>query len=211
MKFRSILLAAGLLSALAMSAQAQQQTQTQGDPARGQVLAYTCHGCHGIPNYKNVYPTYAVPKLGGQSPAYIFAALKAYATQQRSHPTMYSQSATMSDQDMRDIAAFFGSQPIRPGNPVAGTPPPSTATCVACHGNDGVGITPDYPTLSGQYADYLAQSLRDYKSGKRKNPIMVGFTTALTDEDIEAIANFFSVQRGLCGTEVVAKNNGQCQ
>lgn len=206
MKFRSILLAAGL-SALAMSAQAQ----TQGDPARGKVLAYTCHGCHGIPNYKNVYPTYAVPKLGGQTAAYIFAALKAYATQQRSHPTMYSQSATMSEQDMHDIAAFFGSQPVKSANQVVGTPPPATATCVACHGNEGFGITPDYPTLAGQYGDYLAQSLRDYKSGKRKNPIMVGFTTALTDQDIEAIANFFSVQKGLCGTEVVARNNGQCQ
>ncbi len=205
MKFRLSLLALGLvLTGLSSLAQAQ------GDAARGKLLAYTCHGCHGIPSYKNAYPTYSVPRLGGQHASYLIAALKGYGTQLRSHPTMYSHAATMSDQDMQDIAAFLQSEPIQSGNPVKGTPPASTATCVACHGNDGVGITPDYPTLAGQQADYIERSLHDYKNGSRKNPIMAGFVTALTDADIKAIAAYFSSQKGLCGSEVI-REHGKCQ
>ena len=78
-----------------------------GDPARGKELSYTCLGCHGIPDYKNVYPTYSVPELGGQHPEYIVAALKEYKSGQRSHATMHQQAASLSDQDMQDIAAYF--------------------------------------------------------------------------------------------------------
>lgn len=211
MKFRSTLLALSLVVAgLSSPASAQTQGQAAADPARGKVLAYTCDGCHGIPNYKNAYPTYSVPKLGGQHAAYITAALKGYGSQQRAHPTMYSHAATMSDKDMLDIATFLQSEVIKPGNQVVGTPPAATATCVACHGNDGVGITPDYPTLAGQHADYLERTLRDYKSGSRKNAIMAGFVTALTDEDIKTISAYFASQTGLCGTEVIRKN-GKCR
>src|SRR5579863_3020020 len=76
-----------------------------GDPARGKQLSYTCLGCHGIPDYKNVYPTYSVPELGGQHPEYIVAALKEYKNGERSHATMHQQAASLSDQDMQDIAS----------------------------------------------------------------------------------------------------------
>lgn len=79
----------------------------QGDPERGAVLAYTCTGCHGIPFYKNVYPTYSVPKLGGQNQAYLISALKAYREGTRRHATMQAQAATLSDQDIADISAYF--------------------------------------------------------------------------------------------------------
>lgn len=79
----------------------------EGDPEVGRVKTETCRGCHGIENYKNVYPTYRVPKLAGQNADYLVIALKAYRSGERSHPTMQSQAKTMSDQDMQDIAAFF--------------------------------------------------------------------------------------------------------
>lgn len=79
----------------------------QGDPDRGEVLAYTCSGCHGIPFYKNVYPTYSVPKLGGQNQEYLITALKAYRSGERRHPTMQAQAATLSDQDILDVTAYF--------------------------------------------------------------------------------------------------------
>lgn len=79
----------------------------QGDPERGKVVAYTCSGCHGIPFYKNVYPTYSVPKLGGQNQEYLIAALKAYRSGERQHPTMQAQAATLSDQDILDVTAYF--------------------------------------------------------------------------------------------------------
>ena len=68
-------------------------------------------------------------------------------------------------------------------------------TCAACHGIDGATpTTPDYPKLAGQYPDYLAKALRDYKSGARKNAIMAGMAQGLTEKDIENISVYFYVQ-----------------
>jgi len=78
-----------------------------GDAAAGKTKAFTCMGCHGIPSYNNVYPSYHVPKLGGQHANYIAAALQAYKSGQRRHSTMRAQAASLSEQDMQDLAAFF--------------------------------------------------------------------------------------------------------
>nr|WP_237251649.1 cytochrome c [Thioalkalivibrio nitratireducens] len=83
--------------------------QAAGDVEAGRMKADACLGCHGIATYQNVYPTYHVPKLGGQSAAYIVAALRAYKAQDRQHPTMHSQAHDLSDEDMADIAAYFSS------------------------------------------------------------------------------------------------------
>lgn len=82
-----------------------------GNPDAGRVKANTCMGCHGIPGYTNAYPTYRVPKLGGQSPEYVAAALKAYKTGERPHKTMQAQAISLSDQDIDDIAAYLASAP----------------------------------------------------------------------------------------------------
>jgi cytochrome c553 len=66
--------------------------------------------------------------------------------------------------------------------------------CQACHGMDGNSATPDYPKIGGQYPDYLAKALRDYKSGARKNPIMAGFAGALSKQDIENVAAYYASQ-----------------
>lgn len=79
----------------------------EGDPQAGQTKALPCMGCHGIPGYSNVYPTYHVPKLAGQYREYIVAALLAYKSGQRDHKTMIAQASTLSDADMQDIAAYF--------------------------------------------------------------------------------------------------------
>jgi len=81
--------------------------QGAGDREAGRDKAFTCMGCHGVPGYANVYPSYHVPKLGGQHAKYIIAALKEYQSGNRSHPTMRAQASTLSDQDMEDIAAYF--------------------------------------------------------------------------------------------------------
>jgi cytochrome c553 len=66
--------------------------------------------------------------------------------------------------------------------------------CAACHGEDGNSASPDFPRLGGQYPDYLAKALRDYKSGQRKNAIMAGFAQALTKQDIENLAAYYAAQ-----------------
>ena len=87
-----------------------------------------------------------------------------------------------------------------------GTAPKAGQTCVACHGNDGIGILPEYPNLAGQHADYLRNSLQGYKSGQRKNAIMAGMAAALTDKDIDELANYYSSQRpSLCATDDMRK------
>lgn len=78
-----------------------------GDSGAGRVKSEACLGCHGVPSYNNVYPTYHVPRLSGQHADYIVAALKSYRDGQRHHPTMNAQAASMSEQDMADIGAFW--------------------------------------------------------------------------------------------------------
>jgi cytochrome c553 len=81
----------------------------KGDPAKGKTLAYTCTGCHGIAEYKNAYPSYRVPKIGGQNEQYLIAALTGYRKQERSHPTMQAQAQSFSDEDIANIAAYLSS------------------------------------------------------------------------------------------------------
>jgi cytochrome c553 len=81
-----------------------------GDPRAGEAKAQTCLGCHGLPSYTNVYPTYHVPKLGGQHPEYLVSALKAYKNGDRAHATMQAQASSLSDQDMEDVAAYLSSK-----------------------------------------------------------------------------------------------------
>jgi cytochrome c553 len=171
--------------------------QAAGDAQRGKQIGYTCLGCHGIANYKNVYPTYSVPKLVGQHPEYIVAALKAYRGKQRSHGTMYAQASSLSDQDMEDVAAYLADVVLPAGAPPSGAAPPQKVTelCSACHGANGVGITGDYPTLAGQHADYLARALVEYQKGDRKNPIMGSFAGQLSAADVKAIADYYGAQR----------------
>lgn len=188
---RTILAALVLLFATAAAAD-------DGNAERGGKLAYTCMGCHGIENYKNAYPKYSVPKLGGQSAVYIAAALAEYQAGTRSHPTMKGIANTLSAQDYADLAAWFqGPERAQSGAKPVGTAPKAAAPCTACHGQNGIGTLPENPTLAGQHADYLAQALNDYRRGKRRNPIMGTFASQLSPDDIQAITAYFAQQQGL--------------
>ncbi len=83
----------------------------EGDAEAGKVKANTCMGCHGIKAYTNVYPTYHVPRIGGLSAEYIVSSLQAYKKGDRNHATMHAQAASLSDQDMADIAAYLQQSP----------------------------------------------------------------------------------------------------
>lgn len=206
MRFQpALLLGLGLMFSLATTT-----VRAEGNAALGAKLAYTCHGCHGIPNYKNAAPVYSVPKLGGQHAKYIEASLKEYSDGNRSHPTMYAQASSMSDQDRADIAAYLAGQSDT-NTDVVGTPPASAQTCVACHGTNGNGPLTDNPKLAGQQRDYLEKALRDYKSGVRKNPVMAGIITAVKEEDIPVLAAFYAKQKALCSTDQISDNGGKCK
>lgn len=166
--------------------------QIQGAPHRGKALSYTCLGCHGIDGYKNAYPMYSVPKLEGQNPQYLEAALHGYRDGDRAHLTMHAQASTLSDQDIADIAAYFAGTPLKATGKSPADLPKAATLCTSCHGPDGVAVAVIYPSLAGQHEDYLERALEEYQNGGRKNPIMKGFAATLKPDDIEVIAHYFS-------------------
>lgn len=98
--------ALGLALALPLMAHA-----ADGNPEAGAKKNSMCIGCHGIPGYHTAFPeVYSVPKIGGQHPQYIAAALQAYKAGTRKHPTMTGIAAQLSDQDILDLAAYYGAQ-----------------------------------------------------------------------------------------------------
>jgi cytochrome c553 len=199
---RSAWVLAMMVSAsLASTATLAQDTPLKGDPVHGKARSYTCLGCHGVDGYKNAYPNYSVPKLEGQNPEYLVAALQGYKSGDRSHITMHSQAQDLSDQDIADIAAYFAGKPLVSEHKTTGTAPAAAALCITCHGKDGVTIVPMYPSLAGQHEDYIVRALQEYKKGGRKNPIMTGFAQNLKDDDIDAIAKYFSEQQPTLKTE----------
>ena len=187
---------------ISMALLAAAPLQAAGDAERGSVLADTCLGCHGIKGYRNAYPNYRVPKLGGQHEDYLVIALQGYQNDMREHPTMIAQSDTLTDQEIRDLAAYFASQGgpmtgemVTDGNAAAGKE--KIAVCTACHGEAGISPAPNWPNLAGQHKDYLVHTIKQYRDGGRKDPVMSGQAVNLTDQDIKDIAAFYSKQPGL--------------
>lgn len=82
-------------------------TALAGNPQTGKSLSYTCQGCHGVIGYKNAYPNFHVPRIGGQSAAYLSQALHEYRDGKRKHPTMQAQAQSFTDQDIADLAAYL--------------------------------------------------------------------------------------------------------
>jgi len=185
-----------------MIALAAQPTHAAGDAERGAILATTCLGCHGIPGYRNAYPSYRVPKLGGQHADYIAVGLNGYKNKGRPHPTMQAQAASLSDQDIQDLAAYFSAQgELATGNAKSdaqiGRGQEKAAVCAACHGENGVSAMSNWPTLAGQHEDYLTHALTQYKLGSRTDPVMAGQVLSLTEDDIQDLAAYFAAQPGL--------------
>ena len=173
------------------------EAASAADPVHGGKIAYTCFGCHGLTNYRTSYPVnYRVPKIGGQRAAYMVAALAEYRAGARAHATMKAQASSLSTSDVRDIAAYFATaKPLASAGAPIGVAPASAQVCTSCHGQTGIGLTEDYPTLAGQHPDYIEQALKAYRKGSRQNAIMNSFAATLKDDEIRAIAHYFAAQQ----------------
>ena len=109
-RISSYLAAAAALLPLAVAAQTP---PAPGDPNKGAQNVAMCQGCHGIVGWRTAFPeVYRVPKLSGQSPQYIVLALKQYKSGDRGHPTMKAIAASLSDDDMANIAAYYSQEPL---------------------------------------------------------------------------------------------------
>ena len=156
-------------------------------------------GCHGIEGYRNAYPSYRVPRLGGQKDEYIVTALTAYRDGKRPHPTMQAQGGSLTDRDIEDLAAYFqGDEAVLDTvteDNIGGLD--AAKACLACHGEGGEAVIPKPATLSGQQASYLEHALAQYRDGTRGGTVMSAFAMQLSDEDIANLATFYGRQSGL--------------
>ena len=170
-----------------------------GNPEEGKKKFYTCEGCHSTPGYTNSYPTYHVPRIGGQHGEYIRSALDAYRTDERKHGSMKGNSSDLSPKDVDDIVAYVTKfRGLNSSLPVTGDPKAGgqkAAMCASCHGEDGNSDNPAFPRLAGQYESYLIRVLSEYKSGERANPMMMGFASTLSQDDIRNIAAYYASQK----------------
>jgi cytochrome c553 len=203
-RFLFVALIAGIATA---HAQSPLPLTLDGDASRGETLAYTCTGCHGVDSAVNVYPTYHVPKLGGQHADYIEVALQDYREGLRSHPTMHAQASQLSDQDIADLAAWFESVE---GSAATGVSSASAAeiaagqekstTCQACHGAEGISAAPQWPNLAGQHASYLLEAMLQYQRGVRSAPVMAPLVSQLDEATLAEIAAYYASKQGLYQT-----------
>jgi cytochrome c553 len=198
-----------ILLAVVGAAQAQAQAAQPaagGSAEEGRKKASMCIGCHGIKGYQASFPeVHKVPMIAGQGAKYIAAALVAYKKGDRKHPTMRGVAASLSDQDMADLAAFYEQL----GGPAASAPPDGApaaspevtalltkGACASCHGaNFSKPIDPSYPKIAGQYADYLYVALKAYHTEGnptvgRNNAIMGAQVKQFTLPELKTIAGY---------------------
>lgn len=178
-----------------------------GDAENGKNLSATCAACHGMDG-NSANPIW--PSLAGQHEGYLSRQLQLFKSGERDNAMMAPMAAGLSDQDMADLAAYFGSQKLalKAANPElvelgkkiyqAGDKDRNIPACMACHGPTGQGNPlSGYPKLANQHAAYIALQLKAYKAGqKTANPddvngqVMAGVAQYMTDEEIEAVASY---------------------
>lgn len=203
---RVLLVLALCMPALASAEGAKLDPIVKGDAAAGATKAAVCGACHG-PTGNSANPEW--PSLAGQSPAYILAQLKAFKSGARKNPVMSAQAATLAEQDMRDLAAHYGSLKMNPGvtgkDAVAiaeklyraGDAARGLPACAGCHGPKGAGnAAAGYPRLGGQHGKYDAAQLRAFRAGERSatpnGQMMAAVAAKLTDQEIDALASYLN-------------------
>jgi cytochrome c553 len=176
-----------------------------GDPTRGQELSGACAACHGADG-NSVNPEW--PRLAGQGEAYLYKQLTDYKEGRREDPLMAGQVANLSEQDMRDLAAYFASQTASTGTADeamvelggaiyrGGNAATGVAACIACHGPAGDGNPAAmFPRVASQHAQYNANQLRQFRDSSRANDagrMMRNIARRMTDEEIQAVAEFMA-------------------
>jgi cytochrome c553 len=168
-----------------------------------------CIGCHGIPGYQASFPEiHKVPMISGQSAKYIAAALNAYKTGDRKHPTMRGIAETLSEQDVKDISSYYEQHGKEAGKELAKEPSRKAegkvaelltkGNCASCHGaNFSTPIDPSYPKVAGQHADYLFVALKQYKAENnanvgRNNAVMGAIAKQFSNAELKALADYMA-------------------
>ncbi|OAK63618.1 MULTISPECIES: c-type cytochrome [Variovorax] len=179
--------------------------QAKADIANGEVVftAKSCAACHSADGNSAIPSN---PKLAQQHPEYLLKQLQEFKSGKRKSSVMSGMAAMLSDQEMRDVAWFLGSKPIKPGfakekDLVAlgeriyrgGIADRSVPACAGCHSPNGAGIPIQYPRLGGQHAEYVAAQLTAFREGVRLNSMqMSGVAAKLNDREIKAVSDYIA-------------------
>ena len=209
MKLPALLLP-GLLAAAAVAAAAPAwaagpaKGPAKPDLARGQEVAtQVCVACHSADGSRGLP---ANPILQGQIPEYLVKQLQEFKSGQRDNAIMKGMASTLSDADMRNVAAFYAGKEAKPGFAKnrdtvvigeriyrGGIPDRSIPACAGCHTPDGSGIPAQYPRLAGQHAEYAEAQLKAFRDGVRRNSLqMQGVSAKMNDREIQAVADFMA-------------------
>ena len=202
--FASLLIAASLaLPALTVQANAP-QAAAKPDLAKGEAsFGAVCASCHGADGNSG---SPANPKLAQQHPEYLAEQLQEFKSGKRANAIMSGMVANLSEQDMKNIAAWLGTKQSKPGFAKdkelvslgeriyrGGIADRNIAACAGCHSPNGAGIPAQYPRLSGQHADYTASQLVAFRDGVRKNSLQMSQVAAkLNDREIRAVADYIA-------------------
>jgi cytochrome c553 len=179
-----------------------------GDPIAGREKSQLCQGCHGE---FGISTTALIPKLAGQYSQYIEKQVRNYWAGTRSHQIMNAAAATVNEADLPDVAAYFARQPRMIGDGsegkssgkniyLRGEASKLILACVNCHGIKGKGLDPNifmFPVIGGQHSAYIRKQLFDFRDRSRTNSpngIMNIIAKNLTDDEIEAVADYVSRQ-----------------
>jgi len=161
------------------------------DGSRKKIVA--CAGCHGE---GGISKTPGMPSLAGMDAKYLVAAMKAYGAGQRKNAVMKALLANASDAELNNIAAYYAHQtPERAQTPRVGDASAgkaASASCAGCHGEQGVSANPEWPSLAGQDARYLAAALEAYKNGSRSDATMKALVASLDQRTIDNLAGYYA-------------------
>lgn len=188
----------------ATPAAAAATSTTAGSASAGQAESATCAACHGADG-NSLSPQF--PKLAGQGAPYIVEQLQNFKSGKRQNPIMAPMAAPLTLQNMKDLAAWFSSQTVKPGEADpklvkageaiyrGGDAASGVPACAACHSPDGAGNEPmKIPQIAGQYSDYVVAQLQAFAAGARSasdpNGMMKTVASHLTPEQMQAVASY---------------------
>ncbi|MBO9538839.1 c-type cytochrome [Herbaspirillum sp.] len=199
------------VSSLAHAAE-EKKAAAKADPAKGEAL-YTngdnarnivaCVSCHGAAGNSTITQN---PKLAGQHEAYIAKQLMNFRSPERNNPVMSPLAKALSDDDIKNVAAFLSAQSPKPGAAKdkdtidlgkhiwrGGIAAKNVPACAGCHSPNGAGIPAQYPRLAGQHQDYTVAQLTSFRGGGRNNsPQMTAIAERLSDKEIKAVADYIA-------------------
>ena len=192
----------GLLAAPALAAEAK-AVAFKPDAGKGQQLSTPCQACHTADGSRGVP---ANPILQGQHPEYLAKQLVEFKSGKRKNAIMSGMVATLSDEDMKQLAAFYAGKQAKPGFAKlketvtlgeqiyrGGILAKAVPACAGCHSPNGAGLPSQYPRLGGQHADYAEAQLLAFRSGARANNAqMAAIAAKMSDGEMKAVADYMA-------------------